>query len=81
MLLLLQLLFILTCVQASGVLAAPLLFFIQVTDKSAPLVAVIALEPGVCDWVVGVAVLVVLQVRLSCLLWDVKAAEVVVAAG
>jgi hypothetical protein len=37
-------------VQASGVLAAPLLFFIQVTGKSAPLVAVIALEPGVCGW-------------------------------
>jgi hypothetical protein len=49
----LLLLILLTCVQASGVLAAPLLFFTRVRDgvrsgKSAPLVAVIALKPGVC---------------------------------
>jgi hypothetical protein len=81
MLLLQQLLFILTCVQASGVLAAPLLFFTQATGNSAPLVAVIALEPGLCGWVVRVAVLVVLQGRLGCLLRDAKVAEVVAAAG
>ena len=76
-----HLLFILTCVQASGVLAAPLLFFIQVTGKSAPLVAAIALKPGVSGWVVGVAVLVVLQVHLSCLFRGDEVAEVVVVAG
>jgi hypothetical protein len=81
MLLLQHLLFILTCVQASGVLAAPLPFFIQVTGKSAPRVAVIALEPGVCGSVMGVAELVVLQVRLGCLLRGVEPAEVFVVAG
>jgi hypothetical protein len=85
--LLFHLLILLTCVQASGVLAAPLLFFIQVRNgvgsgKSAPLVAVIALKPGVCGCrLVRVAVLVVLQVRLGCILRGAKAAKVVLAAG
>jgi hypothetical protein len=78
---------LLTCVQASGVLAAALLFYTHVRDgvrsgKSAPFVAVIALKPGVCGCrLVRVALLMVLQVRLSCILRGVEAAELVEAAG
>jgi hypothetical protein len=75
---------LLTCAQASGVLAAAMLFFTRVRHKFLSLGSLLrwphksfALEPGACDWVVRVGLLLlVLQVCLGSLLRGAEAAEV-----
>jgi hypothetical protein len=82
---------LLTCAQASGVLAAAMLFFTRIRHKFLALGSLLrwphitlrwphksfALEPGACDWVVRVGLLLlVLQVCLGSLLRGAEAAEV-----